>query len=276
MIWLLIFICIIALLTIFFRNYKKEISNKKIRVQAKKPKLETISELVMQGNQRRGNIKRKNLDYKKINNTFDKADLYYAQENFLEAEKVFIEVLTLHPEHLDANNKLGLIYLRTQKFAKAEAVYRQLISLEPRNPIYYSNLGLAFYNQKKLLDAKEAYEKSIYLDAKKPARLLSLGKVCEDLKHWKPAINAYSKALELNPKDFELYFVIIDLLIRVKALDEAMAFVENYLNHNPYDERAKDKLRDIKILAGSSPLSGNNSNHQGESHDKSDQNQLFE
>jgi len=273
MIWFLIFICLVSLLSIFFKNYRKDLSNKKLRVFANKPVFEPISKLINQGQQRREEgIKRRNLDYKRINNTFDRADLFYAQDNFKEAEKTFVEVLTLNPEHLDANNKLGLIYLKTDRFSKAEAVFKQLITLEPRNPVYYSNLGLAFYNQKKLLEAKDAYDKSIILDAKKPNRLLSLGKVCEDLKYWKPAINAYSKALELNPKNFDLYFVITDLLIRVKAFDEAMAFINTYLDHNPYDEKAKDILRQIKIQAGTSPLLGGKDGNPLQK----GQNQLFE
>lgn len=273
MIWFLIFICLVSLLSIFLKNYRKELSNRKLRVFANKPAFEPISKLINQGQQRREEgIKRRNLDYKKINNTFDKADLFYAQDNFKEAEKTFVEVLTLNPEHLDANNKLGLIYLKTNRFSKAEAVFKQLITLEPRNPVYYSNLGLAFYNQNKLLDAKDAYDKSIMLDSKKANRLLSLGKVCQELKYWKPAINAYSKALELNPKNFELYFVITDLLIRVQAFEEALAFINTYLNHNPYDQKAKDILREIKIKAGTSPLLGSKSSES----DQKGQNQLFE
>lgn len=276
MIWFLIFICLIGLLSIFLKNYRKEVSNKKLRVSANKPSFEPISNLINQGQQKRLEItKRRNLDYKRINNTFDKADLYYSQENFKEAEKTFVEVLTLNPEHLDANNKLGLIYLKTERFSKAEAVYKQLITLEPRNPVYYSNLGLAFYNQNKLLDAKDAYDKSLILDPKKPNRLLSLGRVCQDLKYWKPAINAYSKALELNPKDFDLYFVITDLLIKVKAYNEAMAFINTYLNFNPYDQKAKDILREIKIQAGTSPLMGSNNNLDPKGK-RGKNNQLFE
>jgi tetratricopeptide (TPR) repeat protein len=275
MIQLLIFICLFALLSIFIKNYKKEINNKKLRTQTKKPKFEAISDLVRQGTVHRQKIQRKNLDFKLINETFDKADLFYAQNNFVEAEKIFIEVLTLNPEHLDANNKLGLIYIKTEKFAKAEAIFKNLITIEPRNAVYYSNLALCFYNQGFLIESKEAYERALELDPKKPNRLLSLGKVCEDLKYWKPAINAYSKALSLEPKNFELYFIIIDLLIRVKAFQEAEAFINTYLDYNPYDEKAKEKLRDIKILAGASPLTGNIQN-QNLTDENQGENQLFE
>ena len=66
--------------------------------------------------------------------------------------------------------------------------------------------------------------------------------------------------------------MITDLLVRVKAFDEAMAFINTYLDYNPYDEKAKDILRDIKIKAGTSPLMGSKDSKNS----KNNQNQLFE
>ena len=106
-----------------------------------------------------------------------------------------------------------------------------------------------------LKEAKVAYEKSISLDSKKESRYLSLGQICVDLEQYKAAINAFSKALELNPKHDELYFFITDLLIKVEAYSEAMAFMSTFLNMNPYSQEAKDKIREIKIASGASPLS---------------------
>ena len=103
--------------------------------------------------------------------------------------------------------------------------------------------------------AKAAYEKSINLDNKKESRFLSLGQVCVDLKQYKSAINAFSKALELNPKNNELYFYVLIYLIKVQAYSEAMAFMQTFLNMNPYSKEAKAKIREIKIASGASPLS---------------------
>lgn len=198
--------------------------------------------------------KRKNLDFKAINEAFSKAELLYSKNDLDAAMRSFIFVLSLHPENTEATNKLGLIYLKKGMLNKAETTFRQLVEMDSKNPVYHSNLGLAFYSQSKLEDASESYEKAIQLDPKKTSRHINLGQVCVDLKDWKRAIKAYSKALELNPKNIDLYFTVTDLLIKVSAFEEALAFMNALLEVNPYNNTAKERIREIKMLKGTSPL----------------------
>ena len=107
-----------------------------------------------------------------------------------------------------------------------------------------------------LFEAKQAYEASLKLEPKKVNRLINLGQVCVDLKDFKAAINAYSKAVEVQPKEIELYFVVAELLIKIKAYNEAIAFMEALLEFQPYNAKAKETIREVKMLKGSSPLTG--------------------
>jgi tetratricopeptide (TPR) repeat protein len=198
--------------------------------------------------------KRKNLDFKAINDAFSKAELLYSKNDLDAAMRGFIFVLSLHPENTEATNKLGLIYLKKGMLNKAETTFRQLVEMDAKNPIYYSNLGLAYYSQGKLEEARENYEKAIQLDPRKASRYINLGQVCVDLKDWKKAIRAYSKAIELTPKNLDLYFTVTDLLIKVSAFDEALAFMNALLEVNPYNDTAKERIREIKMLKGTSPL----------------------
>jgi tetratricopeptide (TPR) repeat protein len=199
--------------------------------------------------------KKKNLDYKAINEAYNKADVLYAKNELDGAQKAFIQVLALHPDHVDSNNKLGLIYLKKNMPNKAETAFKYLVDLDSRNPVFYSNLALAYYNQRKLIEAKSSYEKAINLDPRKVSRYISLGQVCVDMKDWKAAIRAYSKAVELNPKEIEFYFIVTDLLVKVSAFNEGIAVMEALLEMHPYNDKAKERIREIKILQGASPLS---------------------
>ncbi|MBT6143497.1 tetratricopeptide repeat protein [bacterium] len=253
--WIIIFACLFGLIMIYFNQYKVQSRNQRIKVKAVKPMVESFDTKQPVAKRNDGlNWKRPKLDYKEIADVFNKAETFYSKKDYENAKKTYINVLTLHPLHPGANNKLGLIYLKEGRASKAEVIFRKLVEIKPHEAVYYSNLGLALYSLGHKLEAKQAYTRAIKLDPKKDSRFLSLGQVCVDLKHWKPAINAFSKALELNPKNDKLYFYIADLLIKVQAYNEAMAFMKTYLNMNPYSKEAKDKIREIKIKSGASPL----------------------
>jgi len=254
--WIIIFGCVFGLIMIYLNQYKVQARKERIKVRAIKPQLEPVyQEEKLPSRSDNFKWKRPKLDYKEIADSYNKAETLYAKKDFEAAKKAYIGVLTLNPLHVGANNKLGLIYLQEGRASKAEAIFRKLVDMKPHDAVFFSNLGLSLYQLGQLEQAKTAYERSISLDSKKESRYLSLGQVCVDLKHWKPAINAFSKALELNPKHNELYFYITDLLIKVQAYGEAMAFMQTFLNMNPYSQEAKDKIREIKIASGASPLS---------------------
>ncbi len=255
--WILIFICVFGIIIIFLNRYFEEQSKQSFRRTVHENKYAESSEKLeykQAGYTSPSSWKKEKPDHKKIAKTFNQADLLYSHNDFEAAEKLFIEVIAQQADHLMANNKLGLIYLKRGKFIKAEAVFLRLIEISPKNALFYSNLGLSLYNQSKLKFAKQAYEQAIQLETKE-SRYLSLGQVCVDLENYKDAVNAFSKALELNPKNTDLYFFIADLLIKIEAYDEAKAYITTYMDEKPYSKRAKEKLREIKIASKESPLS---------------------
>src|SRR5690606_36841284 len=110
---------------------------------------------------------------------------------------------------------------------------------------------------------------------KKISRYISLGQVCVDMRDWKSAIRAYSKTIESNPKEIELYFIVTDLLVKVSAYNEGIAFMEALLEINPYNDKAKERIREIKILQGASPLSQKGKTVDNSLKKKKDQQSLF-
>lgn len=199
--------------------------------------------------------KRKTIDYKQLNQTYNNADYHYSRGEFAEAERGFIKVIALKEDHPEANNKLGIIYMKQNQHKKAEAIYRFLTEVYPQRPLYYSNLGRALYNQKNLPEAATAYERSVQLDKTRRERFLSLGQVYREMNDFKNAVKAFSKALELDLRNEELYFLIADLLEQLSAFDEAVAYMEAMLDQFPYNEIAKSRIRDYRRRAKISPLS---------------------
>lgn len=251
MVWpyIVITVSIIGLGAIFFRKYQKANELEKMKMHMNETRKEELEKQAAAEAKKKAEI-----DYQAVSRIFNKADLLMGQGNYKEAQKGFVHVLALYPDHTEANVKLGGIYLQEGKFSKAEEIFTHVVTLDPRKANYYNSLAKALYGLRKLDEAKQSYEAAVKLDASDVDSYVNLGHVYVELKMDKKAINAYSKALTLNPKLTNLYFLMTDLLIKLNALGEAVACMETLLETQPYNEQAKKKLRDIKVKRGDDPL----------------------
>lgn len=80
------------------------------------------------------------------------AEKALAQEKTEEAERLYIQALTIQPHAQDVKAQLAKLYLTSNREPKAEAMYREL--LKERDEVsFHANLGLAYYRQGKYVDA---------------------------------------------------------------------------------------------------------------------------
>lgn len=250
---LIIIGCAIGIAYIFSKKYKETKRLERVKVKAEKREPQSIH-----NRQGSGQLawKKKSLDYKAIHDAFNKADFHYDKNEIDEAQKGFIQVLALHPDHEEANNKLGLIYIKKNMNAKAEAIFRRLIDLNSHNPVFYSNLGLSLFNQNHMSESLEAYQKALNLSPRTEAYFVKMAEIYTHTDKKMAAVNSYSRALEINNRNFNLYFLIANLLVQLKAYKEAIAYLEGLLEIQPYNDEAKSLIRQIKIDMGKSPLTG--------------------
>ena len=91
------------------------------------------------------------------------------QEKYEEAERLFIQALTIQPNALDIQAQLAKLYLTTDRETKAEALYRELIGKRD-DVTFHSNLGLAYYRHGKFVEACQAYQEALNRDPQTPER----------------------------------------------------------------------------------------------------------
>lgn len=252
MIWLyiLIIVCIAGLVTIFLKYLKKtnQLERMKTHVNEEHKEQEKLkAEIEKQ--------EKAALDFKEISKIFSKAELLHAQGNIEDAKKAYIHVLSLNPDHIDSNVKLAKIYLNDGAFAKAEELYVKVLTMQPKRSEFYNPLAKALYGQKKLDEAKEAYEAAIKMNKTDKDSMVNLGHIHVETNDYRSAINAFSKALTVDSKLYNLYFLMADLMIKLGAFEEAGACMEALLDIQPYNEEAKELLREIKVKRGDNPLS---------------------
>lgn len=251
MIWLyiLIIVCIAGLVTIFLKYLKKtnQLERMKTHVNEERKEQEKLKEEIERQ-------EKAALDFQEISKIFSKAELLHAQGNIEDAKKAYIHVLSLNPDHIESNVKLASIYLNDGAFAKAEELYVKVVTMQPKKAQLYNPLAKALYGQKKLDEAKEAYEAAIKMNKTDKDSMVSLGHIHVETGDYRGAINAFSKALTIDNKLFNLYFLMTDLMIKLGAFEEAGACMEALLDIQPYNEEAKELLREIKVKRGDNPL----------------------
>ena len=115
------------------------------------------------------------IELQQVRSLVRNAEKALAQNRTEEAERMFIQALTIQPLAFDVQAELAKLYLTTNRESKAEAMYKEL--LQQRDDVsFHSNLGLAFYRQSKFVDACHAYQEALNRDPQAPERSAALGR----------------------------------------------------------------------------------------------------
>lgn len=178
---------------------------------------------------------------RKAKRAFKQADVHFTKGDYGLAEKHLLQVLSFDNDHLDANLKLGLLYLRQENLPRAEFFFQKLIDLK-ENPVYYSNLALTLYQQNKLEDAAKLYERAIELDNKRAARFVSLAHVYNELGEMEKALTAYEQASRLEPRNLDYLWALTNYYEKFSQINEMVAVLKRILELDPYNEDAKAKI----------------------------------
>ncbi len=158
--------------------------------------------------------KNKNLT---IDNTFDLAVKNQLENKIEIAQKLYLEVLNKNPNHLDANNNLGIIFQKNGEHQKAISFFEKIIKINPN-----------------------------YLNAYK-----NLATISQKLGNYQKAINYYVMAIKIAPNNMFLIYPLSHLLKNLSItfakendLQELkkiflFLFKRNDINHKPHFNNAK-------------------------------------
>jgi len=177
-----------------------------------------------------------------VRSLFKKGEMKFAKNDLEEAERCFVQIVSLEDTHLEANLYLGLIYLKQKNFPKAEFFFHKLVNLK-KDPVYYSNLGLALYQQGRLLEAAEAYESAVVLDDKRAARFASLAQVYRELSNDEKALINFERASQKSPRNLDYLWATLEYYQKLSRADDVAATADRILDLDPYNEDAK-RIRD--------------------------------
>jgi tetratricopeptide (TPR) repeat protein len=130
----------------------------------------------------------------------DEADELRRAEKHAEAEKKYVEIITLDPRNVSAYVGLGKTYFRAEQWREAEETLRHVVeTLDGAHERAWAFLGRTLKMAEKWEQAAAAFEHAVALDDTLGKRWVDLGECYEAMGAVDKAVSAFQKAAQIEP-----------------------------------------------------------------------------
>lgn len=134
----------------------------------------------------------------------DEGNKHLEQSQYLEAEKKFIEVVSVDSKNVEAFEHLGEIYYYQKDFDHALETLTFAKRLNPKGDHIFLDMGLIKMEQGKLDQAMSDLKKAVELSPNSPKNLDALLTVALQAKKKYEATRAYDQLAKVNPENQKL------------------------------------------------------------------------
>ena len=177
------------------------------------------------------------------NKLLNEAAALTEQEKYPEAERKYIEILSLDDRNTDAYKGLGELYLKQKDYEHAKETFEFLLQLNEDDPFIYRSLGAIASEKGDLKKAQEELKKSLELDATDISSYIDLAQVYLNLDEPGQAFEIISKAAGLEPNNPRVLDFLIEISIIVRDKEAALKAFRQLKEANPENQKLKE-LRD--------------------------------
>ncbi len=179
----------------------------------------------------------------------DTADQARRAENFDEAEKKYIEIITLDPRNVNAYLGLGKSYFRAEKWQEAEEALRHVVeTLDTGHERAWGFLGRTLKASGKWAEATAAFGRAAALDDSLAKRWVDLGECYETLGNVEKAKSAYQKAAEKEPHNPKILDHLIEISIISGDKSLASQALADLQTVNPENQKLGEWVERIRNL----------------------------
>jgi len=183
---------------------------------------------------------------KVIDNLFKEASKLISSGKLKEAEKFYINIITLEPKNTKAYKALGAIYLKKGNWQDAKESFDQVSKLDDKDDEVWANLGLSLEKLGNLEKARHAFEKAVKLNKNCVQYFIKLGDTFFGLGFFRKALANYQKATQLDNKSVKALEKVVQAALRLEDKNLVKGTLERILGVEPINRLARDKLRRIR------------------------------
>ena len=134
-----------------------------------------------------------------IHETLQKAIQYHQASDFPAAEKLYRSILGKKPNHPDALNLLGALFLQQGKLNDSKALLQRAVRAAPGNAMAHNNFGLVLQEQHDLIGAIKEYETALKHNPRYTDAMNNLGTALREQRDYARAAVIFEKLLALEP-----------------------------------------------------------------------------
>ena len=183
----------------------------------------------------------------------------HKRKNHEASEKLYKEILTINPNHLEAICYLATLFAQTKRTDLAKSLFFKAIKINPKNPIINNNLGNIFLDLGENQKALNYYEKAIILKPDYADAHFNFGITFKRLGENQKAIICFEKVIKIQPENVKAYQILGRIFKELSEYNKSINYYEKSIKLDPDNiisiNGILDLLRSIKL----SKITENNS-----------------
>lgn len=176
----------------------------------------------------------------RLETLLDIAGRYYAEKNYLAAEKAYLKVLKVDHKNSLAYSRLGFIYSHFGQTEDAIECFQIVADTYPNAASYY-NLSMMLFKNRKFKRSAAALEKSIDME-ETTNRLIALARVYRVMNVYDKQIKVLERAMELEPDNTSIISLLAEAFLHEHKQKQANELFRKILKIEPNNLRAKQAL----------------------------------
>jgi tetratricopeptide (TPR) repeat protein len=141
----------------------------------------------------------------KIRDSFFKANNFFKDGNFEEAQDLYEEIIKDNPYLIKAWKNLSACHIRLGNFVKAIEIITEALKVEPENASLWRSLGIAYFRAEEYEEAIKIMQKCLEGSPNNEKIWCNIGVAHAQLGNHDEAIKAYKCALDLNDRYFNAW-----------------------------------------------------------------------
>ena len=181
---------------------------------------------------------------------FAAASACLAAGSLSQAERLFQEILCVHPAHAESLHRLGVLAHQTGHPRAAATLIGRAIAVDGQRATYHCHLGIVLHAQGDLDAAADCYERAIALEPSFAEAWTNLGNARLEQGETGAAVEHHRKALDLKPAIADFHYNLGNALRVTGGTNAAIEAYRNAILRSPGHADAHLNLALLLLLKG--------------------------